>query len=116
MRAARTDPELHSRPDPAKGGLARIVITHHHLDHVGSVATIAAHLAQVFAHPGRGFHPGDSRAASGAGRARACPFRLLAPVCPELPVPVAVTVQDGDGLDLLSGATVLHVPGHRRAR
>jgi glyoxylase-like metal-dependent hydrolase (beta-lactamase superfamily II) len=40
-------------------------------------------------------------------------FRLLAPIMPAAePVPVDGTLQDGDPLDLLGGATVVHVPGH----
>lgn len=101
--------------DPAKGGLARIVITHHHLDHVGSVATIKQRTsAQLFAHPGdAGFISGEQPPPPARGALELVLFRLLAPVMPRAePVPVDVTVQDGDRLDLLSGATVIHVPGH----
>ena len=40
-------------------------------------------------------------------------FRLVARLTPQAePVPVDGTLHEGDRLDLLGGATVVHVPGH----
>jgi glyoxylase-like metal-dependent hydrolase (beta-lactamase superfamily II) len=101
--------------DPATGGLARIVITHHHLDHVGSVAAVKQRTgAQVFAHPGDAvFISGEQSPSPASGAMARVLVRLLTPIMPRAkPAPVDVTIQDGDRLDLLSGATVIHVPGH----
>jgi len=101
--------------DPPAGDLARIVITHHHLDHVGSLAALKqCTSAQVFAHPGdASFISGEQSASPPAGALMRLLFRLLAPLLPQAdPVPVDGTLQDGERLDLLSGATVVHVPGH----
>jgi glyoxylase-like metal-dependent hydrolase (beta-lactamase superfamily II) len=101
--------------DLAAGDLARIVITHHHLDHVGSLAAIKQRTAaQVLAHPGDApFISGEQPPPPSQSAILRFLFRLLAPVLPQAdPAPVDVTVQDGDRLDLLGGATVVHVPGH----
>jgi glyoxylase-like metal-dependent hydrolase (beta-lactamase superfamily II) len=69
--------------------LTRIVITHYHHDHVGSVEAIKQPTgAQVVA------HPGDVPLISAQG------------------VAVDATVKEGDHLDVLRGVTVVHVPGH----
>jgi glyoxylase-like metal-dependent hydrolase (beta-lactamase superfamily II) len=98
--------------------LANIVITHNHIDHVGSVAALKQRTsAQVLA------HPGDAPLISGEQSPPPAPsavmrflFWLVAPLMPTAePVPVDVTVQDGDHLDTagpLGDATVVHVPGH----
>ena len=97
------------------GNLARILITHHHLDHVGSLAALKAHTpAQVLAHPGdatliSGKQPAPPPSSAGLRLL----FRLMAPFMPAAePAPVDATLQDGDHLGLLGGATVVHVPGH----
>jgi glyoxylase-like metal-dependent hydrolase (beta-lactamase superfamily II) len=97
------------------GDLARIVITHHHLDHVGSIAAMKRRTAAlVVAHPDDApFISGEQAPPSPQGAIMRFLFWLMAPLMPTAePVPVDVTVQDGEHLDLLGGATVVHVPGH----
>lgn len=99
----------------APADLSRMIITHHHLDHVGSVAALRQRTsAQVLAHPEDApFISGEqSPPPAQRGLVRAL-FRLLAPLLPGAePAAVDVTLQDGDQLDLLGGAIVVHVPGH----
>lgn len=99
----------------APGDLARIVVTHHHLDHVGGLAALVARTgARVLAHPADApFISGDQPPPPPPGGIMRLLFRLLAPFMPAAePVPVDGILQDGDRLDLLGGATVVHVPGH----
>jgi glyoxylase-like metal-dependent hydrolase (beta-lactamase superfamily II) len=88
--------------------LTRVVITHHHVDHVGSLAALKEWTqALVLA------HPADAPYIAGERPRRR---RLLSPRMPSLSpselVPVDVPIEDGHELDVLSGATVVHVPGH----
>jgi glyoxylase-like metal-dependent hydrolase (beta-lactamase superfamily II) len=103
--------------------LARIVITHYHMDHVGGLAALKERTAaRVLAHPGdAAFISGELPPPPPQSAFLRVLFRLAAPVFPSAePAPVDVTVQDGDHLDtfaplsagLLGGATVVHVPGH----
>jgi len=95
--------------------VARIVITHHHLDHVGSVAALQERTgAQVLAHPADlPFISGEQPAPAAQGGLMGLVSRLLAPILPSAkPAAVDTTVEDGDHLDLLGGAIVVHVPGH----
>jgi glyoxylase-like metal-dependent hydrolase (beta-lactamase superfamily II) len=97
------------------GDLARIVVTHHHLDHVGGLAGVKAHTsAQVLVHPADApFISGEQQPPPASSAMMRLLFRLLAPLMPGAePVPVDETLQDGDYLDVLNGATVVHVPGH----
>jgi glyoxylase-like metal-dependent hydrolase (beta-lactamase superfamily II) len=97
------------------GDLARMVITHHHLDHVGGIAAMKRRTAAlVLAHPDDAGHiSGEQSPPPASSRLMRFFFWLAAPLMPTLdPVPVDVTVQDGEHLDLLGGATVIHVPGH----
>jgi glyoxylase-like metal-dependent hydrolase (beta-lactamase superfamily II) len=99
----------------AAGDLARIVITHHHLDHVGSLAALKARTsAQVFAHPGDApVISGEQPPPPARSAVLRLLFRLLGSVLPQAdPAPVDVLLQDSDPLDSLGGATVVHVPGH----
>ncbi len=99
----------------AAGDLNRIVITHHHLDHVGSLAALKARTsAQVLAHPSDAiFISGEEPPPPPRGAFMRVLFRLMAFVMPSAePVPVDAILQDGDHLALLSGASVVHVPGH----
>ena len=99
----------------APADLSRIVITHHHLDHVGGVAALRQRTsAQVLAHPGDApFISGEQSPPPARGGLMRALFRLLAPLLPGAdPAAVDVPLEDGDQLDLLGGATVVHVPGH----
>ena len=92
----------------ATADLTSIVITHHHVDHVGSLAALKERTqASVLA------HPADAPFIAGE---RPRQKRLLYPRMPVLsssePVSVDVPVEDGDTLGVLTGATVVHVPGH----
>jgi glyoxylase-like metal-dependent hydrolase (beta-lactamase superfamily II) len=101
--------------DRSPGDLSRIIITHHHLDHVGSLAALKQRTsAQALAHPGDApFISGEQPPPPSRSALMRVLSGLLAPVMPQAdPVPVDATLQDGDRLDLLGGATVVHVPGH----
>jgi glyoxylase-like metal-dependent hydrolase (beta-lactamase superfamily II) len=99
----------------AAASLARTIITHHHLDHVGSLAAIKQRTScLVLAHPGDvPFISGEQPPPPARSAILRVLFRLAAPVLPRAePAAVDVTIQGGDRLDLLGGATVVHVPGH----
>ena len=93
--------------------LAHIVVTHNHLDHVGSLADLRLRTgAQVVAHRAEApYISGKEAMPSPPGALMRLLERL--PLLPRAETAaVDVTVQDGDRLDLLGGATVVHVPGH----
>lgn len=99
----------------ADGDLARIIVTHHHLDHVGSLAALKARTsAQVLAHPGDApFISGQQPPPPPRSAVPRLLFRVLGPVFPQAkPSPVDLLLHDGEHLELLGGATVVHVPGH----
>jgi glyoxylase-like metal-dependent hydrolase (beta-lactamase superfamily II) len=95
--------------------IARIIITHHHADHTGSLAVLKeVTQARVIAHPadapyidGRLPQPGPAR-----------PEWLHDTLAPlhglwaTDPVAVDMLVGDGDELPVLGGIKVLHTPGH----
>jgi glyoxylase-like metal-dependent hydrolase (beta-lactamase superfamily II) len=95
----------------------QIVLTHHHVDHTGSVRALAAATgAPVFA------HPADSAVVLGtappprANRAAAS-GRLLGPILDRVPIryeppPSVCELADGDVLPVGGGALVVHTPGH----
>ena len=98
-----------------RGDLARIVVTHHHLDHVGSLAALKTRTgAQVLAHPKDApFISGEQSPPPVRSALPRLLTRLLGSALPRAePAPVDVPLQDCDRLEALGGAIVLHVPGH----
>jgi glyoxylase-like metal-dependent hydrolase (beta-lactamase superfamily II) len=99
----------------APGDLGRIVVSHHHLDHVGGLAALKARTqAQVLAHPADApFISGEQQPPPARGAIMRLVFGLLGRLMPAAgSAAVDATLQDGDSLDILGGATVVHVPGH----
>ena len=97
------------------GSLDRIVITHHHLDHVGSLAALKQRTsAQVLAYPDDApYISGEQTPPPPQSPVMRFLFWLMAPLMPSAePVAVDLAAQNNDQLDLLGGATVVHVPGH----
>jgi glyoxylase-like metal-dependent hydrolase (beta-lactamase superfamily II) len=97
------------RPDEVE----RIVLTHVHLDHVGSLLELRnATGARVCVH--------ESEAGRIVGDDPPAPIanplldRALRPVMQVRPVSVDVQLRDGDVLPCLGGTRVVHVPGHTR--
>jgi glyoxylase-like metal-dependent hydrolase (beta-lactamase superfamily II) len=95
-----------------------ILITHHHLDHTGSLAVLAARTgAAVYV------HPADTPVVSGAimppppNRARLS-GRTLGPLLLRIgpkradPAKVDVELVDGHELPIAGGMRVIHTPGH----
>lgn len=99
----------------AADDLARVVLTHDHLDHVGGAAAIKERTScLVLAHPADAvFISGEQPPPPAPSPIMDVLFHLVARFMPQAdPVPVDATLQDGERLDLLDGATVVHVPGH----
>ena len=95
--------------------VARIIATHYHMDHVGSLAQLKrATGARVLV------HRGDARIIRGElpqpfpteNRALALMIRPLSMVMGADPVEVDVALEDGDELPIFGGMKVIHVPGH----
>lgn len=113
-RAAHTFRQL-ARLNRSMAQVNSIIITHHHADHIGSLATLkAATHARVIAHPadapfidGRRRHPGPAH-----------PEWLGSTLAPlhalwdTEPVTVDMLVNDGDILPVAGGVRILHTPGH----
>jgi len=93
--------------------IARIIITHHHADHIGSLAILKEITgAKVMAHPadapyidGRLPQPIKPRWLSKA------PAPLRQPWV-TTPVAVDILVNEGDELPIVGGIKILHTPGH----
>lgn len=95
--------------------IENIIITHHHVDHIGSLAELKeATQARIMAHPadvpyieGQLPQPGPS-----------IPERLKRHLSPLLqlwttsPVKVDIQINHGEELAILGGIRVLHTPGH----
>lgn len=94
--------------------VARLILTHHHLDHIGSAAEIRAWGAQVLA------HPADAPVIQGDIAAppppllpaeepmwAQIPHDVTAPPCP-----VDRELRHGDAVTMGDGAVVIHGPGH----
>lgn len=95
--------------------IANIILTHHHTDHVGSLADLKqATGARVIAHPGdapyiegRLPQPGPSRP-KWLAKALSPFHRLWA----SDPAGVDTLVNDGEMLPILGGVRIIHTPGH----
>ena len=100
------------------GEIRRILVTHHHPDHTGSLAELArASEAPVYVHAADAPYVRGERWWPGFHRRNAA-GRLLGPVLarfqPDRPTPAPVDQKlvDGGRLAIAGGMTVLHTPGH----
>jgi len=95
--------------------IANIIITHHHADHVGSLAELKkATGAKVMAHPADALYIDGRLPQPGPVRPRWLSKTLahLHRLWTTIPVAVDILVNDGDELPILGGIKVLHTPGH----
>jgi len=93
----------------------RIIITHHHADHTGSLAALKrATQAEVIAHPADAPYMDGTLPQPGPARPQWL-SELLARfswLWATEPVVVDTLVNDGDELPILGGIKILHTPGH----
>ncbi|MDY7080383.1 MAG: MBL fold metallo-hydrolase [Chloroflexota bacterium] len=94
--------------------VTHIVITHHHIDHIGSLAALKQQTqALVLAHPDDApFINGERPQPAPRSTVLRLLFRLVPAMSRSEPVPVDVTIKEGSSLEILGGATVVHAPGH----
>ncbi|MCH7836112.1 MAG: MBL fold metallo-hydrolase [Chloroflexi bacterium] len=97
--------------------LKHILITHHHIDHIGSLADLKeATAASCYAHPAdspivRGDQPQPGpNPASLMGKLAGPVLERLSTPAP--PVAVDVEVADGEELPIAGGIKAVHTPGH----
>jgi glyoxylase-like metal-dependent hydrolase (beta-lactamase superfamily II) len=112
MDARRVLRQLRKNDDGCPG---LIVVTHYHIDHMGSVRTLKeASGASVAA------HEADADVIEGTAlydrfkvdMLRTLYYRALAPLFRYENVMVETRLSDGDIIDSLGGLEVIHVPGH----
>jgi len=93
----------------------RIIITHHHADHTGSLAELKRITqAEVIAHPADAPYIDGSLPQPGPAGPQWW-SKLLAPLSwlwSTEPVKVDTLVNDGDKLPIMGGIKILHTPGH----
>ena len=95
--------------------ITNIIITHHHADHVGSLAALKkATQARIMAHPadvpyinGQLPQPGPA-GLRWLGKTLAPLYRLWTTT----PTEVDIQVNEGDELPIIGGINVFHTPGH----
>jgi glyoxylase-like metal-dependent hydrolase (beta-lactamase superfamily II) len=95
--------------------IAKIIITHHHGDHVGSLAALKeVTRAKVVAHPADALYIDGRLPQPGPARPRwlSMAFAPFSWLWSTTPVAVDVQVNDGDELPILGGVRILHTPGH----
>jgi len=95
--------------------IANVIITHHHADHAGSLASLKKITeAKVIAHPADAPYIDGSLPQPGPARPQwlskaLAPFRRL---WATTSATVDTLVNDGEELPILGGVKVLHTPGH----
>ena len=98
-----------------------VLITHHHLDHVGNAERLRSLGSRVYAHPEDAPRVGGDKDVPIAGRARyllrpwyaAYMVRLLVKGITKVPsVTELHSFSDGDVVDVPRSPRVVHVPGH----
>jgi glyoxylase-like metal-dependent hydrolase (beta-lactamase superfamily II) len=95
--------------------VTRIIITHHHADHVGSLAALKeVTQAKVIAHPADAPYIDGSLPQPGPAKPEWLSDKLAAfqELWSTTPVAVDVLVSDGDNLRIMGGIKILHTPGH----
>jgi glyoxylase-like metal-dependent hydrolase (beta-lactamase superfamily II) len=102
----------------AVGHIGAILVTHHHPDHIGSLADLARRTeADVYVHAADAPFVRGERTWSGLNRATVA-GRVLGPVLarlqPDRPEPTRIDhlLDDGDRLAAVGGVQVIHTPGH----
>ncbi|MFQ5996474.1 MAG: MBL fold metallo-hydrolase [Dehalococcoidales bacterium] len=95
--------------------ISNIIITHHHADHIGSLAVLKEITrAKVLAHAADAPYIDGRLPQPTPGWLKWLSKAL--PTSSQLwstnPVPVDMLVNDGDELPILGGITILHTPGH----
>ncbi len=94
------------------GQLKRIVITHSHFDHTGSLAALKeATGALVMAHEAEASYINHESRMPRPGGIGGFLFHLFEPLFRAPPVKVDVTLRDGDHIEG-TGLEVIHTPGH----
>ena len=95
--------------------IANIIITHHHPDHIGSLARLKeVTQAKVIAHPADAPYIDGRLPQPGPARPRWL-SKLISPLSKlwaTTPAAVDILVNEGDELPILGGTEVLHTPGH----
>jgi glyoxylase-like metal-dependent hydrolase (beta-lactamase superfamily II) len=106
--------------------IKRIIVTHHHIDHVGGLPEIIALTgAEVWAHkkdaplidgstPRPAIPPErlEARLAQVPAEAREAAIARMKHMADIPPVPVDLRLVGGEELNLLGGVEILHAPGH----
>jgi glyoxylase-like metal-dependent hydrolase (beta-lactamase superfamily II) len=95
--------------------IKRIIVTHHHADHVGSLAALKkATQAEVIAHPADAPYIDGTLPQPGPARPQWLSEFLsrFGWLWATEPVVVDTLVNDGDELPILGGIKILHTPGH----